>query len=107
MQEHTGNSGGGASSPPAPEIVAACSEFARAWRSKESLRIEDCLERVPADSRAILRQELIALEMDLRHAAGESVDPQEYRDRFPRHADQVAAAVQRQDRAACPPRLWT
>ena len=51
------------------------------------------MERVPADSHAILLQALIAREMDLRRAAGESVDPQEYRDRFPRHADQIAAAV--------------
>ena len=32
--------------------------------------------------------------MGLRQAAGESVDPHEYHDRFPKDADQVAAAVE-------------
>ena len=94
MQDHAGHSEGDASSLPAHEIVAACSEFERAWRRQEGPCIEDYLERVPADSRAILLQALIALEMDLRRAAGESIDPQEYRVRFPRHADQVATAVE-------------
>jgi serine/threonine protein kinase/Flp pilus assembly protein TadD len=94
MRERTTNGEGETSSLPAPEVLAACREFERAWLSRPRPRIEQCLAWVPADARGMLLRELIALEMDLRRVAGDTVEPQDYHARFPEHAEQVAAAVE-------------
>ncbi|MCU0962782.1 MAG: protein kinase [Pirellulaceae bacterium] len=94
MQERNRHGEGETWSFPAPEIVAACREFERAWRRQERPCIEQCLAWVPAEAHALLLRELVALEMDLRQAAGETVHPRDYLARFPDHAVQVAAAAE-------------
>jgi formylglycine-generating enzyme required for sulfatase activity len=62
------------------------------WRANQAPRIEEYLLRVPTEWRSVALVELIAQEVDLRRAGGQSVEAQEYHDRFPKDGDQVDAA---------------
>ena len=53
---------------------------------------------VPEQARPTALRELIAQEVDLRRAAGKSVDPAEYHERFAEDAAEVDAAFERRAR---------
>ena len=57
-----------------PEAVTqrVCEEFAAAWRSKSSPRIEGFVSRLPTSAREGGLRALIALEVQLLRTAGES-----------------------------------
>lgn len=58
-------------------------EFERAWKSPTPPRIESFLERVPDSQRGELLRELVALEIQIRRAAGETLRAKDYLERFP------------------------
>ncbi|MBC8870482.1 MAG: protein kinase [Planctomycetes bacterium] len=78
----------------AQEIDSLCCEFERAWQGDQKPRIEDYLARVPRDCHSAALRRLIAQEVALRRAAGESADAREYQQRFPQNASEVDAAFE-------------
>ncbi len=66
-----------------------CDQFEAAWNCGERPQIHDLLEAVPAEARAELCGELVALEMELRVRAGDVPDLESYRQEFPEYADTV------------------
>ncbi|QDV88826.1 protein kinase domain-containing protein [Stieleria magnilauensis] len=71
------------------QIDAVCREFKRAWVVGENPRIEDFAEGIePANHSEAIRQ-LLRIELDLRHAAGDPVDLSTYRNRFPATLDSI------------------
>jgi serine/threonine-protein kinase len=64
-------------------VDRACDDFEKAWRAGGRPRIEDYVAGVPAADQPTARRELLALEIELRKAAGELPRTTEYRDRFP------------------------
>ncbi len=79
-------------------VQRACFEFEQAWRTDEVRTVESFLAGVPYEVTSQLIRELLACEMDLRRAAGQSIDIGEYHRRFPdRTADvEVARRIARQ-----------
>jgi serine/threonine protein kinase/formylglycine-generating enzyme required for sulfatase activity len=77
------------------QIDRVADDFERRWRSGERPRIEECLNGVDRSARSALLHELIALEVELRRAAGESVVADEYHQRFPDDASAVEIAFGR------------
>ena len=88
------------------EINQICIDFETAWNAGQQPRIEDYLARVTDDGRSAALRELVAQEVDLRWAAGEAADAEEYQQRFPQEAEAVNAAFalldRRQQRQAQP-----
>ena len=74
------------------QINSLCAEFERTWGSKPGPRIEEYLSRLPKEARSAGLKELIAQEVDLRSAAGESAEEAEYHARFPRNAAEIDGA---------------
>ncbi len=74
------------------EINSLCLAFEKAWRDGQSPRIEDFANRMSGDAHVTVLRELIAQEVDLRRAAGQSADVDEYHQRFPHHAQAVRNA---------------
>jgi hypothetical protein len=70
-------------------VDAACLRFEAAWTAGTRPRIEDFLDAAPAPERPALLRELLRLELEYRQRGGEGALPQEYRTRFPEHADLV------------------
>lgn len=68
-------------------------QFLRAWQSGARPRVEDYLDRVEAQGRGRLLEELLAEEFALRAAGGEAFDAAEYRARFPDHVATVEQAL--------------
>jgi eukaryotic-like serine/threonine-protein kinase len=64
-------------------VDAACDAFETAWRSGGGPRIESYLGATTPHQRGGLVRELMALELELRRAAGDRPDRNEYRARFP------------------------
>ncbi|MSR58478.1 MAG: serine/threonine protein kinase, partial [Planctomycetaceae bacterium] len=83
-------------------IDAICSQFERQWRDKQSPRIEEFLEQIPVAGRARGLRELIAVEVDLRRAAGDVFDLENYLPRFPEDEQVVHEAFALVDRRAVP-----
>jgi serine/threonine protein kinase len=77
---------------PALRLDAACDRFEAAWRDGRRPRIEEALGDVPESERAGLFRALLELELDFRRGAGEAPSPEEYRRRFPRDPEVIAAA---------------
>jgi serine/threonine protein kinase/formylglycine-generating enzyme required for sulfatase activity len=77
------------------QVVARVSQvrddFELAWQQGRRRPIEVYLEGAAADERATLLWDLIALEVDLRHAAGEKPAQEEYERRFPNDVALVQA----------------
>jgi serine/threonine-protein kinase len=67
----------------AQRIDEVCNHFDAAWRGGQRPRIEDFLQGIPDLERHRVLQELIALEVEHRHRAGEAPRPEEYQARFP------------------------
>src|SRR5439155_971509 len=72
--------------PLAREVEAAYQRFESAWRAGRRPPIEDYLGSLPGPARAVLLRELLELEVAGRRRAGETVPPEDYRQRFPEHA---------------------
>jgi serine/threonine protein kinase/formylglycine-generating enzyme required for sulfatase activity len=80
-------------------LVGRCEQFEAEWRGGHNPRIENYLEIAEPGGRAELFAELIAIEVELRDAAGESPAPDEYLARFPDRGPAIAAAFSRDGRA--------
>ena len=72
--------------PLARQVEAAYQRFESAWRAGQRPLIEHHLGGLPGPARAVLLPELLELELSCRRRAGETVRPEEYRQRFPEHA---------------------
>ena len=59
-------------------IDRASDEFERRFKAGEQPRIENFLDRAEAADRGPLLAELLRVELELRHATGEQVRPDEY-----------------------------
>jgi serine/threonine protein kinase/Flp pilus assembly protein TadD len=77
-----------------PDIEAVCRAFEDAWRTTDVRHVEEFLQRVPGFQSAIALRQLLAREMDLRKAAGESIDLGEFRARYPQQLQDVEVAHQ-------------
>ncbi len=80
------------------QIDSISDEFERAWKSGQTPRIEDYLDRVPAIGKGRLLEELLVVEFDLQQQAGDTLDIQLYRLRFPGREPIVNAAMALQAR---------
>ena len=69
--------------PLARQLEAAYQRFASAWRLGQRPAIEDYLGSLPAPARTVVLPELLEVELSCRRRAGETVRPEEYRQRFP------------------------
>lgn len=74
------------------EINRLCVEFEKAWRDGQSPRVEDFADRMSAEAQLAAIRELIAQEVDLRWAAGQSAEAEEYHQRFPLYQQAVNGA---------------
>ena len=81
-------------------IVAICEQFETIGRMGEnpSPRIEEHLDRIEPALRGRLLRELLAIEVELRTAAGEIPALEDYLDRCPEWASAVAAVFSRDPR---------
>jgi serine/threonine protein kinase len=70
-----------------------CDAFERQWRLGSRASIEAFLVKVAAEDRRHLLRELIALDWTLRQQAGEQIDENEYRRRFPEELSVVESAI--------------
>lgn len=65
-------------------IDVACAAFEQQWQAGEPPAIEQALAGdMPADERAVLLAELLALDVDYRRRRGEAPQQDAYRERFP------------------------
>jgi hypothetical protein len=74
-------------------IDEAADRFEQAWQAGERPRIEAYLAGAEEPRRAMLLEELVRVEAELRGAEGEAPTPNEYRARFPEHAELIDAAL--------------
>ena len=74
------------------EIDAICDRFEAAWKAGERPQIENYLWEVPELARAALIRHLLAVDLHYRRAAGESVDEDQYRERFAQYQRAIADA---------------
>jgi hypothetical protein len=72
-------------------IDSIASQFERAWQAGQRPRIEDYLAGISEPRRALLLDELLRVERDLRRKAGEEPTPEQYHPRFPEHATVIVA----------------
>lgn len=72
-------------------IEEVCNRFETALKAKQSLPIEDYLGDAAEPMRSELLRELVRLEIDYRVKRGEQPTVEEYRSRFPTHADSIAS----------------
>jgi len=79
----------------ARRIHRLCEAFESQWRAGGRPRIEEILEQDGHDDHDALLDELLILELELRHEAGERPRPDEYRARFPEVAARVEAVFSR------------
>jgi formylglycine-generating enzyme required for sulfatase activity/predicted Ser/Thr protein kinase len=77
-------------------LVAACERFEARWRAGGDPRIEDFLEGVAPPIRPRLLRELLAIEIELRAARGESPAPADYLERHPDWSAAVADVFSRE-----------
>lgn len=81
--------------PGTRRVNAICEDFESSWRAGQRPQIEALVAPAEPGDRTLLLAELIALEFELRLAAGEPVRLSEYQDRFAADAQAVAEAVSR------------
>jgi hypothetical protein len=75
----------------AGRVDECCDRFEEAWIAGRTPRIEDFLESAAEAERPALLGELVRLELEYRRQRGESPALEEYRQRFPEHADRIEA----------------
>jgi WD40 repeat protein/tetratricopeptide (TPR) repeat protein len=68
-----------------------CDRFEKAWQAGQRPRLEDYLGDMPEPQRAMLLRDLLGLELDYRRRASDTLDTEEFRQRFPKHVDVVRA----------------
>jgi serine/threonine protein kinase len=91
---------------------ALCVRFEKAWQTGQRPRIEEYLREVPAQARSEVLRELLGLELDYRRQASETLDSEEFRQRFPEYAEVIRlvfAGSGRQEQSAptlLPSRAW-
>lgn len=73
----------------AARIDEACGLFESAWQSGHRPRIEEALEIRSASRTKELLRNLLELELSFRRRNGEAPAPDEYRARFPEHAQLI------------------
>jgi serine/threonine protein kinase len=66
-------------------IDRTCEPFEQAWLQRKRPRIEDYLVDVPDTQRVAIWRELLLIELEFRKSAGESVQVDEYVQRFPEY----------------------
>jgi hypothetical protein len=76
----------------ARQVDALCDRFEAEWRAGRRPRLEDFLAPLPGSLRAPFLRGLLAVEIELRGARGESACPDEYRARFPDQAGAIGEA---------------
>jgi WD40 repeat protein/tetratricopeptide (TPR) repeat protein len=78
-------------------IDEMCDRFEDAWQAAGPAgappRVEDFLGPTPGAERLELLRELLSLDLAYRHDRGDRAAPEEYRARFPDHADLVTAVL--------------
>jgi serine/threonine-protein kinase len=70
----------------------ACDRFEDALKAGDRPRLEDLLGGADGAERQALLKELLRVELELRHEAGERPEPEEYQRRFPGHEDLIREA---------------
>jgi formylglycine-generating enzyme required for sulfatase activity len=75
--------------PLARQVEAAYQRFEADWRAGRRPLIEDHLSELPVPVREALFPELLELELSCRRRAGELVQPEEFRQRFPDYAELI------------------
>src|SRR5437868_875019 len=73
----------------AGRVDERCDRFEEAWIAGRTPRIEDFLESAAEADRPALLGELVRLELEYRRQRGESPALEDYRQRFPEHADRI------------------
>ena len=81
-------------------VDGLCDEFEGRIRAGEQPRIEDYLPQLPESARQFGFRQLLAVELELRWKAGQSLDPDDYRRRFPEHLTLLEAELQRAEHEA-------
>ena len=71
-------------------IEVAKDAFQSSWQSGQQQRIEEFWQVFPESLRGAALSELVPLEFSLRRAAGDTVTPEEFAERFPEHAELIA-----------------
>ena len=75
------------------QIDQICDRFEATWKSGPRPRMEDYLDGVAEPTRTSLFQELLAVELEYRRAAGEQPATTDYSRRFPRYAGEIDAVI--------------
>jgi serine/threonine-protein kinase len=86
----------------AQRIHPFCEQFEAQWRAGSRPEIEEYLERTDLHDRAILRRELLFLEIELKLERGEETSLEHYQARFPDAASEISAAFAQHGRAPIP-----
>ena len=76
-------------------IDRLCDEFEKACQAGKPPLIEDFLLQVPAADRDRLLGELLEIELDVRQRAGEFVQVEDYRSRFPENPNLIESVFRR------------
>src|ERR1700731_3467802 len=82
--------------------VEVCVRFEKAWREGKRPGIEPVCLEVPESERPALLRELLAVEVELRLAAGERPTPEEYSERFSELASSIPLLFE-EVKSPCPP----
>jgi eukaryotic-like serine/threonine-protein kinase len=70
-----------------------CRQFENAWNAGKQPRVEECLVDLDETIRHEVLTELLAVELELRRASGETPRLDEYLRRFPESADTISALL--------------
>lgn len=93
MSEHLPSARHELSPAEARQLDEICDQFERDWRAGLSPRIEDRLGDLGDRLSELLLEELIAQEIDLRRATGDTVSLQTFFERFPDQPEAVARGL--------------
>jgi serine/threonine-protein kinase len=86
----------------AQQIDRLCDRFEDDWSGPRRPRIEDYLVELSGAGRPAALRALMELELALRQVSGDQPTAEEYRERFPEYADQVASAFESTSMAEAP-----
>src|SRR5205085_9717070 len=71
------------------EIDQVCEDFEHAWLAGQSPRIEDYLPRMHENTRPLLREELVRIELEWRFRRDDTPSAEDYLPRFPELMSQL------------------
>jgi tRNA A-37 threonylcarbamoyl transferase component Bud32 len=86
-----GNSCSGVRISPQERIDQLCDDFEVRWLKGQRPRIGDFVDGLSADEQPVLFYELMLVDIEYRHKAGESPSRQDYLREYSRFADKIAA----------------